>query len=109
LFNFFFGLSGLGFVVGAGMTWIFGNWHWGLRFTPVLGIVAVILLLIIEDPPRGESEGAHLSTTSWWTDIKYLFTKSIFKKYSFSVQKTFLFITMIKTSFISVKHSFTRL
>lgn len=57
------------------MAALFGSWHWGLRFTPILGIIAVILLLVINDPPRGESEGVNLSTTSWWDDIKYLCTK----------------------------------
>ena len=92
----------------AGMAWIFGNWHWGLRLTPVLGILAVILLLIIEDPPRGESEGTHLSTTSWWADIKYLCTKSAFKNvYILSIKTIFYFYTAIFV--IPVKHSCNQL
>lgn len=65
--------SGLGYIVGSEAAKIGGSWHWGLRVTPAFGALAVLLiLLVVEDPPRGESEGAHLSTTSWWDDIKSL-------------------------------------
>ena len=50
--------SGLGYIVGSETARIFGDWQWGLRATPVLGIVAVVLILfLLTDPPRGESEG----------------------------------------------------
>ena len=69
-------LSGLGYIVGSEAAKALGSWHWGLRVTPIAGAVAVLLiLLVIEDPPRGESEGAHLSATSWWDDIKSLAKK----------------------------------
>ncbi|XP_059350809.1 protein spinster-like isoform X2 [Daphnia carinata] len=65
--------SGLGYIVGSEAARIMGSWHWGLRVTPVFGAIAVLLiLLVVQDPPRGESEGAHLSATSWWDDIKSL-------------------------------------
>ncbi|XP_046650623.1 LOW QUALITY PROTEIN: protein spinster-like [Daphnia pulicaria] len=67
--------SGLGniYIVGSEASRVMGSWHWGLRVTPVFGAVAVLLiLLVVQDPPRGESEGAHLSATSWWDDIKSL-------------------------------------
>ena len=79
LFTFldsYFLFSGLGYIVGSEAAKALGSWHWGLRVTPIAGAVAVLLiLLVVEDPPRGESEGAHLSTTSWWDDIKSLAKK----------------------------------
>ena len=46
------------------------DWRWGLRVTPVLGVVAVLaIVFILEDPPRGQSEGAHLSPSSPREDI----------------------------------------
>jgi len=65
--------SGLGYIVGSQTAKLIGSWHWGLRVTPIAGALAVLLILFVtEDPPRGESEGAHLVPTSWWADIKSL-------------------------------------
>ncbi|XP_072744334.1 protein spinster isoform X1 [Anoplolepis gracilipes] len=66
--------SGLGYIIGGETARITGNWQWGLRITPILGIVAIILLLtVIRDPIRGEREGGvHLTTTTWSRDIKEL-------------------------------------
>lgn len=65
--------SGLGYIVGSEAAKMGGSWHWGLRVTPLFGAIATLLILfVVQDPPRGESEGAHLSTTSWWDDIKSL-------------------------------------
>ena len=51
--------SGLGYVVGSETTNLAGgDWRWGLRVTPILGLVAVFFILfLMTDPPRGESEG----------------------------------------------------
>ena len=50
--------SGLGYIVGAETAKAAGEWHWALRVTPVAGVLAVILILLVMiDPPRGESEG----------------------------------------------------
>uniref|UniRef100_A0A671MWR1 Protein spinster homolog 1 n=1 Tax=Sinocyclocheilus anshuiensis TaxID=1608454 RepID=A0A671MWR1_9TELE len=53
-----------------------GDWHWALRVTPGLGLLAVILLLfVVQEPKRGAIE-AHpehtLHRTSWLADIKAL-------------------------------------
>jgi len=65
--------SGLGYIVGSQTAKLIGSWHWGLRVTPIAGAIAVLLILLVtEDPPRGQSEGAHLAPTSWWADIKSL-------------------------------------
>ncbi|XP_034188223.1 lysolipid transporter protein spinster isoform X2 [Osmia lignaria lignaria] len=66
--------SGLGYIVGGETARATGAWQWGLRVTPALGIIAIILLLtVVRDPIRGEREGgAHLTSTSWSSDIKAL-------------------------------------
>ncbi|KZS02983.1 Protein spinster [Daphnia magna] len=71
--------SGLGFIVGATMASAFGSWQWGLRVTPVLGVIAVFLIIfIVQEPPRGEAEGSSLSATTYWDDLKYLATNKSF-------------------------------
>ncbi|XP_050531599.1 protein spinster isoform X2 [Daktulosphaira vitifoliae] len=66
--------SGLGYIIGSETAKMLGSWHWGLRVTPILGLLAVILILFsMEEPERGQSEGyTHVSTTSWFEDIKLL-------------------------------------
>ncbi|CAL4125981.1 unnamed protein product, partial [Meganyctiphanes norvegica] len=78
--------SGLGYIIGAEVTNLAKiglseeaaaeAWRWGLRVTPVMGLIAVILILfVMVDPPRGESEGGeHLQATSFWSDLVYLAT-----------------------------------
>jgi len=72
--------SGLGYIVGSETAAFFGHWQWGLRATPVLGIVAVLLIiLLLTDPPRGESEGHEdLQAASYREDLAYLATNTSF-------------------------------
>ncbi|XP_055532142.1 protein spinster isoform X2 [Wyeomyia smithii] len=63
--------SGFGYIVGSEMAKAFGSWEWALRVTPALGIVAVILIAMLQDPERGQSEGTHhMEATSYREDIK---------------------------------------
>ncbi|KRT86302.1 membrane transporter [Oryctes borbonicus] len=64
--------SGLGYIVGSETARALGAWQWALRITPILGLIAVILLLaVLKDPERGASEGSgHLATTAWKEDLK---------------------------------------
>ncbi|XP_043577667.1 protein spinster isoform X1 [Bombus pyrosoma] len=66
--------SGLGYIIGGETARATGAWQWGLRITPLLGVIAIILLLtVVRDPIRGEREGGvHLSNTAWSNDIKAL-------------------------------------
>ena len=67
--------SGLGYVIGAETTNLAGgDWRWGLRVTPVLGLIAVFLILFcMKDPPRGEIEGHEdMAATSYVQDLKSL-------------------------------------
>lgn len=70
-------ISGLGYITGGETARLTGTWHWGLRVTPILGVVAIVLILtLIRDPARGEKEGGdHIASTSWLDDIKDLSIK----------------------------------
>jgi len=67
----------MGYIVGSEMAHLGGSWHWGLRVTPVLGAIAVILIVfVMHDPERGEAEGhTQLHHTDYATDVKDLLTK----------------------------------
>ncbi|KAH8285024.1 hypothetical protein KR054_004016 [Drosophila jambulina] len=65
--------SGLGYIVGSKTAHLANNWRWALRVTPILGVVAVLLIVLIKDPERGQSEGSHhLEATTYKQDIKAL-------------------------------------
>ena len=66
--------SGLGYVVGQGLSSAFGEWQYSMRGTPVLGVVAVLLIMFaLVDPPRGEAEGQeNLKASSYYEDLKCL-------------------------------------
>lgn len=82
--------SGLGYIIGSEVSNLAKNslteevvdetWRWGLRVTPAMGLIAVILILfVMVEPPRGESEGGeHLQSTSLGTDLIYLATNKSF-------------------------------
>ncbi|EPQ10239.1 Protein spinster like protein 1 [Myotis brandtii] len=69
--------SGLGYIAGSKVKDVAGDWHWALRVTPGLGVVAVLLLfLVVREPPRGaverHSDSPPLSPTSWRADVRAL-------------------------------------
>lgn len=72
--------GGLGYIVGSEMNSLMGSWHWALRVTPVLGLVAVLLIyFVLEDPERGEIEGGgRIETTSFKEDIKDVLSNRTF-------------------------------
>ncbi|XP_029996668.1 protein spinster homolog 1-like [Sphaeramia orbicularis] len=68
--------SGLGYIVGSQVSALAQDWHWALRVTPGLGLIAVLLLLVIvQEPKRGAIEARpeqHLHQTSWIKDLQAL-------------------------------------
>lgn len=68
--------SGLGYIVGSAVNNRAKDWHWALRVTPALGVVAVFLLVcVVKEPKRGavEARPEHtLHRTSWLADMKAL-------------------------------------
>lgn len=81
--------SGLGYIVGSQVCQATQDWHWALRVTPGLGLIAVLLLIfVVQEPKRGAIEARpdhHLHRTSWLTDLR-----ALSKNYSF-VLSTFGF------------------
>lgn len=63
--------SGLGYIVGSETAKLAGQWNWALRVTPILGVIAVLLIIfVVKDPVRGQSEGSsHMEATAWTEDI----------------------------------------
>uniref|UniRef100_H3CLY6 Protein spinster homolog 1 n=1 Tax=Tetraodon nigroviridis TaxID=99883 RepID=H3CLY6_TETNG len=67
--------SGLGYIVGSQVGSLAGDWHWALRVTPGLGLVAVLLLLlVVKEPKRGavehpEHQMRQSSQSSWLADL----------------------------------------
>ncbi|KAL8176862.1 UNVERIFIED_CONTAM: Protein spinster 1 [Gekko kuhli] len=68
--------SGLGYIVASQVKTLAGDWHWALRVTPGLGLLAVLLLVfVVREPPRGAVEThseVPLQYTSWITDLRAL-------------------------------------
>ena len=49
------------------------DWRWGLRVTPIMGAVAVFMIIfLMVDPKRGQADGSKLKPTSPLSDIKAL-------------------------------------
>jgi uncharacterized membrane protein len=68
--------SGLGYIAGSGMASVSGSWRWGLRVTPIMGVIAVVLVIfVMHDPVRGKNEGSQLRPTTWSNDLTELCRK----------------------------------
>jgi hypothetical protein len=60
-------------MVGSRVGAITGHWQWGIRVTPLLAIVCLLLLyFVLQEPSRGAAEHAHFEQTSLLEDLKYL-------------------------------------
>jgi len=65
--------TGLGYIVGSEMADATDDWRWGLRVTPIMGAVAVAMIVFLMiDPKRGQADGSRLRPTSPISDIKAL-------------------------------------
>ncbi|XP_049896380.1 protein spinster homolog 3-like isoform X3 [Epinephelus moara] len=84
--------SGLGFMVGAGVTSLTGDWRWAFRINPILGFVGLVLLAFLcPNPPRGAAETHGRGVTgnsSYLEDIKYLLKNKSYVRSSFGVTST---------------------
>ncbi|XP_037543638.1 protein spinster homolog 2 [Nematolebias whitei] len=72
--------SGLGYILGSGAKDAAKDWHWALRVSPPLGIIAgALILLFVPEPKRGNIDQMRgrmktsTSCSSWLYDIKELF------------------------------------
>jgi len=74
--------TGLGYIVGSAMADATSDWRWGLRVTPIMGAVAVFMIVfLMVDPKRGQADGSKLKPTSPISDLKSLMMN---KSYLFS-------------------------
>eukprot|EP00092_Neocalanus_flemingeri_P005671 GFUD01006109.1.p1 GENE.GFUD01006109.1~~GFUD01006109.1.p1 ORF type:complete len:561 (+),score=117.93 GFUD01006109.1:69-1751(+) len=74
--------TGLGYMVGSEVAGATDDWRWGLRVTPIMGAVAVFMIIFLMiDPERGAADGSKLKPTSPISDIKSLMRN---KSYVFS-------------------------
>lgn len=65
--------SGLGFIGGSTVALWTGDWRWGVRFTPLLGVIFLVLIVMgLEEPKRGQAEHAQLESSTLLEDLKYL-------------------------------------
>ncbi|KAK5918442.1 hypothetical protein CgunFtcFv8_003208 [Champsocephalus gunnari] len=67
--------SGLGYILGSSAKVAAGDWHWALRVSPALGIMAgTLILLFVPEPKRGAPDqmGYIKTRTSWLCDMKAL-------------------------------------
>ncbi|XP_061556100.1 protein spinster homolog 1 [Phycodurus eques] len=68
--------SGLGYIVGSQVSNVSEDWHWALRVTPALGLLAVLLLLlVVQEPKRGAVEARprhRLHRSGWIEDLRAL-------------------------------------
>ncbi|CAH2232853.1 jg16613 [Pararge aegeria aegeria] len=68
-----YNFCGFGYIVGSVVGGAAGNWRWGLRVTPILGAVAVALILwVMENPERGQAEESRMKPTSYTEDLRSL-------------------------------------
>lgn len=66
--------SGLGYLMGN-LALSLGDWRWIFRITPAIGLVATLLLALLKEPVRGQSDGAYSDTSDDSTvidNLKYL-------------------------------------
>lgn len=66
--------SGLGFLMGT-LAISLGDWRWIFRITPAIGLIATVFLLLLNEPVRGQSDGATTDTKDDSTvmeNVRYL-------------------------------------
>jgi hypothetical protein len=69
--------SGLGYVVSSQVASFTGAWYWGVRVTPIAGIMLwAIIFFVLEDPRRASAEHVHsMQPTSFVDDLRDLARK----------------------------------
>ncbi|VDO39829.1 unnamed protein product [Onchocerca flexuosa] len=92
--------SGMGYIVSAIVASLFGGWQWGLRVTPILGVLCIIFVILgMKEPKRGEAENAfpnNVKQTSYWEDIKAIL-----------IIPTYVYTTFAYTSVVFVTGTLT--
>ena len=53
------------------------SFYFRRRYIEASILSVILVIFVLQDPPRGESEGAHMKATSYKEDVVYLFKKSV--------------------------------
>ncbi|KAK6011167.1 transporter, major facilitator family protein [Ostertagia ostertagi] len=70
--------SGLRIIGGSSIALWTGSWQWGVRFTPLIGVLFSYLYRFwLEEPKRGQAEHAQIEPSTLLQDLKYLISKNI--------------------------------
>lgn len=65
--------SGCGYAVGSTITSFTSSWRWGLRITPIFGLIVLFLIVrYLNEPTRGQVDYAHFESTTLKEDLIYL-------------------------------------
>lgn len=65
--------TGMGYIIGSEVAENTSDWRWGLRVTPFMGLLAILLIIFFMiDPERGHADGAHLTPGSPKEDLTAL-------------------------------------
>jgi len=96
--------SGLGYIVSSNLSKIFNDWHWSLRFTPILSFFCIIIMIVfVNEPKRGAADNLNESNSingsSLKSDIIYLLKKYFRFFYVFAVLLIRNFISKKKQNF----------
>ncbi|OZC12250.1 transporter, major facilitator family protein [Onchocerca flexuosa] len=74
--------SGMGYIVSAIVASLFGGWQWGLRVTPILGVLCIIFVILgMKEPKRGEAENAfpnNVKQTPTYVYTTFAYTSVVF-------------------------------
>lgn len=77
--------SGCGYAIGSAVTSFTSSWRWGLRITPIIGFIVLILIVkYLKEPTRGEVDYAQFERSSLKEDLQYLCKMLVFVSYLFN-------------------------
>ncbi|KAE9547455.1 hypothetical protein FO519_009333 [Halicephalobus sp. NKZ332] len=65
--------SGCGYAVGSTITSFTSSWRWGLRITPIFGLIVLFLIFkYLKEPTRGQVDYAQFEPTTLKEDLLYI-------------------------------------
>lgn len=81
------------YIVGAKTAHALDNWRWALRVTPLLGLIAVVLIFLMKEPVRGQHESSsHLRTSSYKEDLIGIIEVNLFAEQEHFINISFIYL-----------------
>lgn len=85
------------YIVGAKTAHALDNWRWALRVTPLLGLIAVVLIFLMKEPVRGQHESSsHLRTSSYKEDLIGIIEVNLFVEQEHFINISFIFFAICR-------------